>query len=185
MARTRNLTARVLVDGHFTPKVHHVLHLVQAATPNAGKSFNHLLGEAIDDLCAKYGVVPRSSSTDQHHSQAAPGTSGYAKLEPKICEGCSKSFLRLVGRQDEKMCSACEVRLTEETRVQERLLASAKRDVPKSNGGRETKTSFDPDPSSFSSAPVRHDRIMRAVHKHMTEDRHERRRTAAIANGIR
>ena len=193
MARTRKPDARVLIEGHFTPRFASCLHLIQAATPNAGKSLNYLLGEAINDLCAKYGVVRRSLSSDQRHYQAAPGSlriltadaPGYASLEPKVCEICGKSFLRIVGRQDEKTCSACELRLTEETRVHERSLASAKRDVPKSNGGRESKKSVDPDPSSFSSTPVRHDRIMRAVHQHVTEDRHDRRRTAAIANGIR
>ena len=139
MARTRKPAARVLIDGHFTPEVHHVLHLVQAATSNAGKSLNHLLGEAINDLCEKYGVVRRSPSTDQRHYQAAPAASDYAKLEPKVCEVCSKSFLRIIG-QDEKTCSACEVRLTEETRVQNTSLAIAKRDVPKSNGGRSRRS---------------------------------------------
>lgn len=44
----------VLIGGHFSPEVRRVLLLVQAEPENAGKNLKHLLGEAINDLCAKY-----------------------------------------------------------------------------------------------------------------------------------
>ena len=44
----------VLVGGHFPPEVRRVLLLVQAEPENAGKNLKQLLGEAINDLCAKY-----------------------------------------------------------------------------------------------------------------------------------
>lgn len=45
----------VLIGGHFTPEVRRTLLLVQAEPENAGKNLKRLLGEAISDLCAKYG----------------------------------------------------------------------------------------------------------------------------------
>ncbi len=44
----------VLIGGHFPPEVRRVLLLVQAEPDNAGKNLKQLLGEAINDLCAKY-----------------------------------------------------------------------------------------------------------------------------------
>jgi hypothetical protein len=45
----------VLIGGHFSPEVRRTLLLVQAEPENTGKTLKHLLGEAINDLCAKYG----------------------------------------------------------------------------------------------------------------------------------
>jgi hypothetical protein len=44
----------VLIGGHFPPEVRRVLLLVQAEPENTGKNLKQLLGEAINDLCAKY-----------------------------------------------------------------------------------------------------------------------------------
>jgi hypothetical protein len=44
----------VLIGAHFPPEVRRVLFLVQAEPENAGKDLKQLLGEAINDLCAKY-----------------------------------------------------------------------------------------------------------------------------------
>jgi hypothetical protein len=46
--------ATVLIGGHFPPEVRRVLLLVQAEPENSGKNLKQLLGEAINDLCAKY-----------------------------------------------------------------------------------------------------------------------------------
>ncbi len=45
----------VLIGGHFVPEVRRTLLLVQAEPQNTGKNLKQLLGEAINDLCAKYG----------------------------------------------------------------------------------------------------------------------------------
>lgn len=45
----------VLVGGHFAPEVRRTLLLVQAESINTGKNLKMLLGEAINDLCVKYG----------------------------------------------------------------------------------------------------------------------------------
>lgn len=50
----RTLSHTVLIGGHFPPEVRRVLMLVQAEPENAGKNLKQLLGEAINDLCAKY-----------------------------------------------------------------------------------------------------------------------------------
>ena len=42
----------VLVGAHFPPEVRSALFLLQADT---GESLRELLGEAINDLCVKYG----------------------------------------------------------------------------------------------------------------------------------
>lgn len=47
--------ATVLIGAHFSPQVRRALLLVQAEEVNAGKNLRALLGEAINDLCAKYG----------------------------------------------------------------------------------------------------------------------------------
>lgn len=49
------LPATVLIGGHYTPEVRRALLLVQAEPENTGKNLKQLLGEAINDLCAKYG----------------------------------------------------------------------------------------------------------------------------------
>jgi len=45
----------VLIGGHFAPEVRSALLMVQAERANQGKSLKQLLGEAINDLCVKYG----------------------------------------------------------------------------------------------------------------------------------
>lgn len=45
----------MLVGGHYAPEVRRTLLLVQAEPENTGKTLKQLLGEAINDLCAKYG----------------------------------------------------------------------------------------------------------------------------------
>lgn len=45
----------VLIGGHYVPEVRRTLLLVQAEPENEGKNLKQLLGEAINDLCAKYG----------------------------------------------------------------------------------------------------------------------------------
>jgi len=45
----------VLIGGHFSREVRRTLLLVQAEPKNTGKNLKQLLGEAINDLCAKYG----------------------------------------------------------------------------------------------------------------------------------
>lgn len=45
----------ILVGAHYAPQVRSTLFLVQAEPENIGKSLKQLLGEAINDLCAKYG----------------------------------------------------------------------------------------------------------------------------------
>jgi hypothetical protein len=48
-------TSTVLIGGHFVPEVRRTLFLLQAEPANTGKNLKQLLGEAINDLCAKYG----------------------------------------------------------------------------------------------------------------------------------
>ena len=43
-----------LIGAHFPREVRRVLLLVQAEPQNEGKNLKQLLGEAINDLCAKY-----------------------------------------------------------------------------------------------------------------------------------
>jgi hypothetical protein len=47
--------ATVLIGGHYSPEVRRALLLVQAEPRNTGRNLKQLLGEAINDLCAKYG----------------------------------------------------------------------------------------------------------------------------------
>lgn len=47
--------ATVLIGGHFSPEIRRTLLLVQAEPENIGKNLKQLLGEAINDLCVKYG----------------------------------------------------------------------------------------------------------------------------------
>ena len=54
-ARTANgKTGTVLIGAHYPPEVRRTLLLVQAEPENTGKNLKQLLGEAINDLCAKY-----------------------------------------------------------------------------------------------------------------------------------
>lgn len=57
----------VLIGGHFTPEVRRTLLLVQAERDNAGKSLKDLLGEAINDLCVKYGKPQPFQPEDTHY----------------------------------------------------------------------------------------------------------------------
>ena len=52
---TGNKAKTVLIGGHFAPEVRRTLLLVQAEPENSGKNLKQLLGEAINDICAKYG----------------------------------------------------------------------------------------------------------------------------------
>jgi hypothetical protein len=56
--------ATVLIGGHFAPEVRRTLFLVQAEPENTGKDLKQLLGEAINDLCAKYGKPQPYSGED-------------------------------------------------------------------------------------------------------------------------
>jgi len=44
----------VMIGGQFRPEVRRALLLIQAEPQNEGKNLKMLLGEAINDLCAKY-----------------------------------------------------------------------------------------------------------------------------------
>jgi len=44
----------VMIGGMFPPEVRRALLLLQAEPQNEGKNLKMLLGEAINDLCAKY-----------------------------------------------------------------------------------------------------------------------------------
>jgi hypothetical protein len=46
----------VLIGGHYPAAVRRALLLVQAQPENEGRNMKQLLGEAINDLCAKYGI---------------------------------------------------------------------------------------------------------------------------------
>ncbi len=54
-ARSKVAPTTVLIGGHYPPEVRRTLLLVQAERQNTGKNLKQLLGEAINDLCAKYG----------------------------------------------------------------------------------------------------------------------------------
>jgi len=54
-AKAKSLPPTVLIGGHFRPEVRRTLLLVQAEPDNTGKNLKQLLGEAINDLCVKYG----------------------------------------------------------------------------------------------------------------------------------
>ena len=63
-SKTPLVPATVLIGGHFAPEVRRTLLLVQAEPKNSGKNLKHLLGEAIHDLCAKYGKPQPYSGED-------------------------------------------------------------------------------------------------------------------------
>jgi hypothetical protein len=54
-AKAKTPSATVLIGGHYSPEVRRALLLVQAEPKNTGRNLKQLLGEAINDLCAKYG----------------------------------------------------------------------------------------------------------------------------------
>jgi hypothetical protein len=54
-SKTKDQPATVLIGAHYAPEVRRTLLLVQAEPENTGKTLKQLLGEAINDLCAKYG----------------------------------------------------------------------------------------------------------------------------------
>ena len=54
-AARKGKTATMLVGAHYSPEVRRTLMLVQAEPENTGKTLKQLLGEAINDVCAKYG----------------------------------------------------------------------------------------------------------------------------------
>jgi hypothetical protein len=45
----------VLIGGHFSPEVRWALQLLLTDPRNRGKNLKRLLGEAINDVCVKYG----------------------------------------------------------------------------------------------------------------------------------
>jgi hypothetical protein len=53
--KAKTPSATVLIGGHYSPEVRRALLLVQAEPKNTGRNLKQLLGEAINDLCAKYG----------------------------------------------------------------------------------------------------------------------------------
>ena len=54
-AKGKKAGGTVLIGAHYLPEVRRTLLLVQAEPENTGKTLKRLLGEAINDLCAKYG----------------------------------------------------------------------------------------------------------------------------------
>lgn len=54
-AKGKQAPGTVLIGGHYSPEVRRTLLLVQAEPENTGRTLKQLLGEAINDLCAKYG----------------------------------------------------------------------------------------------------------------------------------
>jgi hypothetical protein len=200
MAAGRNktaLTSTVLIGGHFAPEVRSSLFLLQAQPENAGKNLKQLLGEAINDLCAKYGNAKRSPNVEVAADpipldkvDSVGEELSCVLLEPKACEICGKSFLRVIGEVGEKTCSGCEERLIIEKRDHETTLAAAKawREPPKSDRTGKSKESFDPDLPANSLPPRRGNnrKVSRAGgRKHVTEVRHALRRAAAIADEVR
>jgi antitoxin-like ribbon-helix-helix protein len=55
LPKGKTAAGTVLIGGHYPPEVRRILLLVQAEPENTGKNLKRLLGEAINDLCAKYG----------------------------------------------------------------------------------------------------------------------------------
>lgn len=53
----RKQAGKVLIAGHFDPEVRAALFLVQALKQYRGRSLQDILGEAINDLCAKNRVA--------------------------------------------------------------------------------------------------------------------------------
>jgi hypothetical protein len=55
VAKGKQAPGTILIGGHYSREVRRTLLLVQAEPENSGKNLKQLLGEAINDLCAKYG----------------------------------------------------------------------------------------------------------------------------------
>jgi hypothetical protein len=55
VTKAKTPPATVLIGGHYSPEVRRALLLVQAEPKNTGRNLKQLLGEAINDLCVKYG----------------------------------------------------------------------------------------------------------------------------------
>lgn len=125
--------ATVNVGAHFDPEFRRRLFLLQA---NDGRRLKELLSEALNDLFAKYSDVLVGASTRAVAARApatsprpkAEKTSTLVSLEPKTCEKCGASFLRVIGDPD-TLCSACEASLEAVKRKTEASLASARRDL--------------------------------------------------------
>ncbi len=61
---TKATPGTVLIGAHYPPEVRRTLLLVQAEPTNTGKTLKQLLGEAINDICAKYGKPQPYSGGD-------------------------------------------------------------------------------------------------------------------------
>jgi hypothetical protein len=59
------LKETVLIGGQYPPQVRSALLLVQSQPQNVGRTLQDLLGEAINDVCAKYNVA------QPYHSQTS------------------------------------------------------------------------------------------------------------------
>ena len=66
-SRNRRPVGLMMVGGHYPPQVRSALLLVTAQPENVGRSLQDLLGEAINDLCAKYNV-PQPYRLDRDES---------------------------------------------------------------------------------------------------------------------
>jgi hypothetical protein len=61
----RKEIGKVLIAGHFDPEVRSALFLIQAKKSHVGRSLQDMLGEAINDYCAKYHVPQPYKPTTQ------------------------------------------------------------------------------------------------------------------------
>lgn len=53
--RRRQASGKTLIGGMYDPEVRRTLSLIGLEPENQGRSLQDLLGEAINDLCVKYG----------------------------------------------------------------------------------------------------------------------------------
>lgn len=53
--RRRQVSGKTLIGGMYDPEVRRTLGLIELDPRNQGRSLQDLLGEAINDLCVKYG----------------------------------------------------------------------------------------------------------------------------------
>lgn len=60
----RKTAGKVLIAGHYDPEVRAALFMVQAQKSYHGRSLQDILGEAINDLCAK-NRLPRPYRLDK------------------------------------------------------------------------------------------------------------------------
>jgi hypothetical protein len=183
----------VLIGCHVRVQIRQDLFLLQAKSENAGKTLRQLLCEAINDLCAKYQEGPMAPTPSpvkevlavKEQPPAPSAEHDYISLEPKMCELCGKSFLRVRGAAEEKTCSCCEERLATAARLQEALLTAAKRDQEAMRTENVKKALTLTLPQSPVPARIARKKLARsAASKKMTIVRIGRRRDAAIANGI-